>query len=81
MFTVLMADPNWSKGFYYDGLPPHTGMKLARRRGHIPLRALPSALMYPFLPRNRHYYVSIWARMGPSIRKKVETFKRTPSTE
>ena len=28
---VLMADPNWNKGFYYDGLPPHTGMKLARR--------------------------------------------------
>lgn len=27
-----MADPNWKKGFYYDGLPPHTGMKLARRR-------------------------------------------------
>lgn len=28
---VLMADPNWNNGFYYDGLPPHTGMKLARR--------------------------------------------------
>src|ERR1700712_1134763 len=26
-----MADPNWNRGFYYDGLPPHTGMKLARR--------------------------------------------------
>jgi homoserine acetyltransferase len=26
-----MADPNWKNGFYYDGLPPHTGMKLARR--------------------------------------------------
>ena len=26
-----MADPNWKKGFYYDGMPPHTGMKLARR--------------------------------------------------
>lgn len=31
LFTVLMADPNWKNGFYYDGLPPHTGMKLARR--------------------------------------------------
>ena len=29
---VLMADPNWNNGFYYDGLPPHTGMKLARRK-------------------------------------------------
>lgn len=28
---VLMADPNWKNGFYYDALPPHTGMKLARR--------------------------------------------------
>ena len=27
-----MADPHWNKGFYYDGIPPHTGMKLARRR-------------------------------------------------
>ena len=27
-----MADPNWNKGFYYDGSPPHTGMKLARRK-------------------------------------------------
>lgn len=28
---VLMADPNWNSGFYYDKAPPHTGMKLARR--------------------------------------------------
>lgn len=27
-----MADPNWNNGFYYDGLPPHIGMKLARRQ-------------------------------------------------
>lgn len=31
-WTVLMADPNWNNGFYYDGLPPHTGLKLARRK-------------------------------------------------
>ena len=30
--AVLMADPNWKRGFYYDDLPPHTGMKLARRK-------------------------------------------------
>ncbi len=29
--SVLMADPNWNHGFYYDTSPPHTGMKLARR--------------------------------------------------
>ena len=27
---VLMADPNWNKGFYYNLIPPHIGMKLAR---------------------------------------------------
>lgn len=27
-----MADPNWNNGFYYDRLPPHTGLKLARRK-------------------------------------------------
>ena len=34
-----MADPNWNNGVYYDGLPPHTGMKLARR-GFFPFRLL-----------------------------------------
>jgi homoserine O-acetyltransferase len=32
VILVLMADPNWNNGFYYDQLPPHTGMKLARRK-------------------------------------------------
>ncbi|RKF61228.1 Serine O-succinyltransferase [Erysiphe neolycopersici] len=27
---VLMMDPNWNRGFYYDSVPPHIGMKLAR---------------------------------------------------
>ncbi|KAI9359993.1 homoserine O-acetyltransferase [Zopfochytrium polystomum] len=26
---VLMTDPNWNRGFYYDGIPPHVGMKRA----------------------------------------------------
>lgn len=47
--AVLMADPNWNRGFYYDGLPPHTGMKLARRefrtRG---LEMQTSVLIYDF---------------------------------
>jgi homoserine O-acetyltransferase len=37
--SVLMADPNWNNGFYYDQLPPHTGMKLARRK--FPYNATP----------------------------------------
>lgn len=35
-----MADPNWNNGFYYDALPPHTGMKLARRASILPLIAV-----------------------------------------
>lgn len=30
-----MSDPNWNNGFYYDGVPPHVGMKLARRRSWL----------------------------------------------
>ena len=36
-----MADPNWNRGFYYDGLPPHTGMKLARQIATITYRSGP----------------------------------------
>ncbi|KAL7416049.1 Alpha/Beta hydrolase protein [Mrakia frigida] len=39
--SVLMADPNWNRGFYYDGMPPHTGMKLARQIATITYRSGP----------------------------------------
>ncbi|KAF5393145.1 hypothetical protein D9757_001323 [Collybiopsis confluens] len=39
--SVLMADPNWNSGFYYEGLPPHTGMKLARQIATITYRSGP----------------------------------------
>ncbi|KAF8339212.1 Alpha/Beta hydrolase protein [Cantharellus anzutake] len=39
--SVLMADPNWKNGFYYDDLPPHTGMKLARQIATITYRSGP----------------------------------------
>ncbi|CAE7113301.1 unnamed protein product [Rhizoctonia solani] len=39
--SVLMADPNWNNGSYYDGLPPHTGMKLARQIATITYRSGP----------------------------------------
>ncbi|GAA5848207.1 hypothetical protein JCM8547_004444 [Rhodosporidiobolus lusitaniae] len=39
--SVLMADPNWKRGFYYDDLPPHTGMKLARQIATITYRSGP----------------------------------------
>ena len=38
---VLMMDPNWSRGFYYDGIPPHSGMKLAREIATITYRSGP----------------------------------------
>ncbi|KAF9353292.1 hypothetical protein BGX26_008925 [Mortierella sp. AD094] len=38
---ALMADPNWNKGFYYDKVPPHGGMKLAREIATISYRSGP----------------------------------------
>lgn len=51
-----MADPNWNNGFYYDGLPPHTGMKLARRE-YTP---------YLFVPA--YLKVSQKLRLSPTVR-------------
>lgn len=39
--SVLMSDPNWNRGFYYDRMPPHTGMKLARQIATITYRSGP----------------------------------------
>ena len=38
---VLMNDPNWKRGFYYDSVPPHIGMKLAREIATITYRSGP----------------------------------------
>ena len=38
---VLMMDPNWHRGFYYDRLPPHHGMKLAREIATVTYRSGP----------------------------------------
>lgn len=38
---VLMSDPNWNRGFYYDKIPPHIGMKLAREIATITYRSGP----------------------------------------
>ncbi|OAL48374.1 homoserine O-acetyltransferas-like protein [Pyrenochaeta sp. DS3sAY3a] len=38
---VLMMDPNWARGFYYDGVPPHGGMKLAREIATVTYRSGP----------------------------------------
>lgn len=36
-----MADPNWNRGFYYGGVPPHLGLKLARQIATVTYRSGP----------------------------------------
>lgn len=38
---VLMSDPNWNRGFYYNKIPPHIGMKLAREIATVTYRSGP----------------------------------------
>lgn len=38
---ILMMDPNWSRGFYHDGVPPHSGMKLAQEIATVTYRRGP----------------------------------------
>ncbi|APA10996.1 hypothetical protein SS1G_03306 [Sclerotinia sclerotiorum 1980 UF-70] len=38
---VLMMDKNWNRGFYYDHIPPHAGMKLAREIATVTYRSGP----------------------------------------
>ncbi|KAF2400670.1 homoserine acetyltransferase [Trichodelitschia bisporula] len=38
---VLMNDPNWNRGFYYNSIPPHAGMKLARQIATVTYRSGP----------------------------------------
>jgi homoserine acetyltransferase len=36
-----MNDPHWNRGFYYDSVPPHAGMKLARQIATVTYRSGP----------------------------------------
>ncbi|KAI7821285.1 homoserine O-acetyltransferase [Kickxella alabastrina] len=38
---ALMSDPNFNRGFYYDGVMPHVGMKLARAIATVTYRSGP----------------------------------------
>jgi homoserine O-acetyltransferase len=38
---VLMMDPKWNRGFYYESVPPHAGMKLAREIATVTYRSGP----------------------------------------
>lgn len=36
-----MMDPKWNRGFYYESVPPHAGMKLAREIATVTYRSGP----------------------------------------
>ncbi|KAH3899137.1 related to serine O-acetyltransferase [Saccharomycodes ludwigii] len=38
---VLMADPHWNRGYYYNEIIPHVGMKLAREIATVTYRSGP----------------------------------------
>ena len=38
---VLMMDSKWNRGFYYNNVPPHSGMKLAREIATVTYRSGP----------------------------------------
>ncbi|KAI5290807.1 hypothetical protein KEM55_008495 [Ascosphaera atra] len=38
---AVVMDSNWNRGFYYDSIPPHTGMKLAREIATVTYRSGP----------------------------------------
>ncbi|KAK4186414.1 Alpha/Beta hydrolase protein [Podospora australis] len=38
---AILTDPNWNRGYYYDDVPPHMGMKLAREIATITYRSGP----------------------------------------
>ena len=59
-----MADPNWNNGFYYDRLPPHIGLKLARRK---------SFLFYLYVTRR-----SPCVRAAPNIEIATITYRSGP---
>lgn len=65
-----MADPNWKRGFYYDDMPPHTGMKLARREScgleHVKKYHFADRLRAQIY-RNRDNHLPLRARMGAAI--------------
>jgi len=70
-----MADPNWNRGFYYDGVPPHNGMKLARRESVSNSCSHFSACLFKHTQlhwltrrRDRNDHLPLRPRMGAAFR-------------
>ncbi len=53
--TAIENDPNFNNGDYYDGPPPHDGLRLARMIGHktfVSLQAMKERARYETMGRN-----------------------------
>lgn len=81
--AVLMADPNWNNGFYYDGLPPHIGLKLARRkpRSNLYIALVPKLRAFSEIATITYRSGPEWdIRFGRKLRESPETVgTRTPA--
>ncbi|KZT60701.1 homoserine acetyltransferase [Calocera cornea HHB12733] len=77
--SVLMADPNWNRGFYYHGQPPHTGMKLARQIATITYRSGPEWELR-FGRKLRDIPLSVSSADGnPNLEGRTPTGARVPA--
>ena len=78
-----MADPNWNNGFYYDGLPPHIGLKLARRkpRSNLYIALVPKLRAFAEIATITYRSGPEWdIRFGRKLRESPETVgTRTPA--
>lgn len=86
---ILMSDPNWNKGFYYDGPYPRLGMKHARSVrlnlkcndlitssiGHSFLTDVIFHLVFPFLFKLFYPAVILVNNYGPNFSKKTKFWR------
>jgi len=70
-----MSDPNWNKGYYYDGVFPHVGMKVFRI-----LFIYLFLLFHYFFKKLAREMATISYRSGPEWEKRFGR-KRTNNSE
>ncbi|KAI1004021.1 hypothetical protein K3495_g4189 [Podosphaera aphanis] len=71
---VLMMDSRWNRGFYYDSIPPHAGMKLAREIATITYSIPPHAGM-----KLAREIATITYRSGPEWEQRFGRRRADPS--